>query len=251
MDLFETTFLYAGILLFAAAYPLAQSFEKRIRYVQQWKHLLPAILVMCLIFIPWDIWFAAERVWWFNDNYLTGYRIFGLPVEEWLFFLIVPFACIFIYEVLGYFVKKDIFKPIARTTFSVLALLFFFSALYFYQQLYTVITFLSTAVALAFAAYFNPKWSGRFLFMYLVSLIPFLLVNGALTGNFTSEAVVNYNAAEHIGWRITTIPIEDSVYNLLMLLIVVAVYEARKNATSNSMLNTEIRTNGRVSKAMN
>ena len=69
---------------------------------------------------------------------------------------------------------------------------------------------------------------GRFLFAYLISWLPFLLINGALTGNFTKYPVVNYNATEIIGFRLTTIPIEDSMYNLLMLLIVVSVYEKNK-----------------------
>ena len=228
MDFLESPYLYAGLLIFAAAYPLAQSFERRIRFAKQWKHLFPAIIAMSLLFIPWDIWFTAEGIWWFNDRYLTGFRAFGLPVEEWIFFVIVPFACVFIYEVLIYFVQNDFLKPIARPAFFVLAVLFAFVALYHHERLYPFVTFLATSIALIITAYFNPAWRGRFLFMYLVSWIPFLLVNGALTGNFTQEAVVNYNAAEHIGWRITTIPVEDSVYNLLMLLIVVAVYEWRR-----------------------
>ena len=64
--------------------------------------------------------------------------------------------------------------------------------------------------------------------MYVVSWLPFLLINGALTGSFTENPVVNYNSNEITNIRIFTIPIEDSIYNLLMLLIVVFVYEKRK-----------------------
>ena len=60
---------------------------------------------------------------------------------------------------------------------------------------------------------------------YLVTLIPFLLVNGILTGSFIGSPVVNYNDAEIIGFRILTIPIEDFVYNLLMFLLVIYIYE--------------------------
>jgi lycopene cyclase domain-containing protein len=61
--------------------------------------------------------------------------------------------------------------------------------------------------------------------MYLVSFLPFLLINGVLTGSFIKSPIVNYNSNEIIGFRIFTIPIEDSVYNLLMLLIVVSLFE--------------------------
>ena len=58
-----------------------------------------------------------------------------------------------------------------------------------------------------------------------MSLIPFLLINGFLTGSFTQEPVVIYNPDEILGIRILNIPVEDSIYNMLMLLIVVFFYE--------------------------
>ncbi len=227
MSFLESKYLYFGLLLFSIAYPLAQSFEWRIRYYSKWKRLFPAIVVMTLIFIPWDIWFANIGVWWFNNDYITGIKLFNLPIEEWLFFFIVPFACIFIYEVLIYYIKKDFLFKIARPLFIVSAILLAIGAIIYHKQLYPFVTFSLTSVALFITAYFNPIWKGRFLMMYLASWIPFLFVNGALTGNFTKSATVNYNPDEIIGFRITTIPVEDSIYNLLMLLIVVAVYERK------------------------
>jgi lycopene cyclase domain-containing protein len=104
-------------------------------------------------------------------------------------------------------------------------------AIYFNDRIYPLVTFSLTSVACFWLAYKNPSWSGRFLLMYLVSWLPFLLVNGVLTGNFTELPIVNYNPEHHIGTRITTIPVEDSVYSLLMLMIVVAIYEWRLKKT--------------------
>jgi lycopene cyclase domain-containing protein len=227
LSFLETKYLYAILLLFSTAYPLAQSFEWRIKYYTKWKRLLPAILIMCAIFIPWDVWFTAKGVWWFNDKYISGIKLFHLPIEEWLFFIIVPFACMFIYEVLNYYIKKDIFGKVARPFFAALAIILLVVGLINNDKLYPFVTFTLTAIGLVILVYKNPVWKGRFLLMYLVSWIPFLLVNGALTGNFTEEATVNYNPFEFLGIRITTIPIEDSIYNLLMLLIVMSVYERR------------------------
>ena len=59
---------------------------------------------------------------------------------------------------------------------------------------------------------------------YLVSLVPFFLVNGVLT----ALPVVRYNDAENVGLRMGTIPVEDSIYLLLLLLLNVNLYEYLK-----------------------
>ena len=60
-----------------------------------------------------------------------------------------------------------------------------------------------------------------------MSLIPFLIINGFLTGSFSETPIVNYNPNQIIGLRIFNIPIEDTMYSLLMLLIVIAIYEKK------------------------
>lgn len=74
----------------------------------------------------------------------------------------------------------------------------------------------------------GASYLGRFLIAYGFMLIPFFIVNGALTGAFTPESVVWwYNDAENFGVRLVTIPVEDSLYLLLMMIIVIDIYEAR------------------------
>ena len=106
----------------------------------------------------------------------------------------------------------------------------FFSVLYS-DKLYTLVCFSLTSLSLFILSLYNPNWIGSFFRTYLVSLIPFLLINGFLTGSFTENPIVSYNANHIIGIRIINIPIEDSMYCLLMLLIVIATYE--KKLTSN------------------
>jgi lycopene cyclase domain-containing protein len=68
--------------------------------------------------------------------------------------------------------------------------------------------------------------------MYAVSLIPFLLINGLLTGSFTNQAAVIYNEAEIIGLRILNIPVEDTIYSFEILLTTVWCYEYFKKKFS-------------------
>jgi lycopene cyclase domain-containing protein len=59
---------------------------------------------------------------------------------------------------------------------------------------------------------------------FLVCLLPFLIVNGLLTGAATTLPVVWYNPAEFSGWRIITIPVEDLFYNFDLLVGFVAFF---------------------------
>jgi lycopene cyclase domain-containing protein len=61
---------------------------------------------------------------------------------------------------------------------------------------------------------------------YLISILPFLIVNGILTGMFTPSPIVWYNESHIIGWRIVTIPIEDLFYCFSMLLPVIWIHES-------------------------
>lgn len=221
----ETKYLYLILMLFSMAYPLAQSFERRLKFYKSWPGLFLGIFLMALLFIPWDIYFTKTGVWWFNDAYITGLKIAALPIEEWLFFLIVPLACVFIHEVQKYFIPKGLPVLFAQRFSVLLGSLLIVLALLNSTKAYTSLTFSLAGIGLIALAGFKPAWIGRFYITYFICWLPFLLVNGFLTGNFTKSPVVNYNPDEFLGMRITTIPLEDSLYNLLMLLIVISVFE--------------------------
>ena len=219
-------YLYLFVNLFAISYPLAQSFEWRLKLYQNWKALFPAIAGMALFFISWDMLFTSWGVWGFNPRYLSGIELGNLPLGEWLFFLTVPYACVFIYEVLNYFVPKDIFGSVARPIGLGLAVVLLVIGLLTTDQLYTSVTFILTSALLFFVVLIvKPKWLGRFFLAYLVVQIPFTLVNGVLTGSWIPEQIVWYNDAENFGFRLGTIPVEDTVYNMLMLLLTITIYE--------------------------
>ena len=180
---------------------------------------------MGALFIPWDVWFTAEGVWGFNERYLVGVGLFGLPLEEWLFFLLIPYACGFLYEVMRYFVRRDVLGKVARPFSLALVVVLLVVGFVHLDRLYTSVTFLLTAAFLGWHVWRRTAWLGRFYVGYAVSLIPFLLVNGVLTGWLLPEPIVWYNNAENLGIRINTVPLDDSVYLLLMLLMVVTGYE--------------------------
>lgn len=66
----------------------------------------------------------------------------------------------------------------------------------------------------------------RFYLVYLILMIPFLIVNGLLTGTALAAPIVWYNPGEIIGPRILTIPLEDIFYGMGLVLINVWIYQA-------------------------
>jgi len=176
-------------------------------------------------FLLWDEWFTRMHVWSFNPQYITGVYLGHLPLEEWMFFFFIPYACMFIYENLRVYFGRHIAKiPLFffKTTAALLVATFVTLAIVYRDHIYTFITFTGCAVMLSFfLAVFRMRYFPLFFCMWLVHLIPLFVVNGVLTG----LPVVTYNDAENMGIRIGTVPLEDSFYSMLLLLINVSVYE--------------------------
>lgn len=215
-------YTYLLLNLITISFPLIRSFEKKIYFVGKWRYLFPAITITGSFFIIWDHYFTTLNIWSFNPSYIIGWYFFSLPLEELLFFLSVPFACVFIYEVVNYFLKDDPLKKISNYLVWALAAIFLAIALYNVGRFYTLITFsLSSFFLVLHWFVFKTEIFGKFFITYLIHLLPFFLVNGVLT----YLPVVIYNDEENLGIRLFTIPIEDSVYSMLLLLINISIYE--------------------------
>ena len=218
--------LYFWILLGTISGPFLLSFDKKVHFYTGWKHLFPAMLVVAIAFIVWDEFFTQWGIWGFTDEYLQGIYLGNLPLEECLFFLLVPYACVFIYEVLrAYFptVTLRAFSHYFAIVFTVAGLTL--GAVYSEQAYTASACLISALLTIGIYFVFKVKWYGNFVFAFLVAIIPFLIVNGILTGGFTPEPVVWYNSDHNMGLRIFTIPAEDLFYNYCMLLPVVGIYE--------------------------
>lgn len=161
------------------------------------------------------------NVWQFNPAYVLGINVWGLPIEEWLFFLTIPYSCLFIYESLNFLIKKDHLLRFSKNFSIVLIVILSITALLNTDKSYTWIKLSLAALMLVFVVLKKFPFMGKFYRAYLVSLIPFLIVNGILT----SLPVVIYNDAENLGIRIFTIPVEDTMYSLLLLLMNVVLFE--------------------------
>jgi lycopene cyclase domain-containing protein len=213
-------------MLFTVTGPLLFSFERRLQYYKKWKFLVIPFIVTAAYFIVWDAIFTARGIWSFNEKYILGYKILLLPVEEWMFFFCVPFSCIFIYEAAKFYLQKNIPANYALVINGTILIIITIIALLNLHKTYTAYNFISAAVLLSFIQFIlKPAWLGRFYVGYFLSLIPFFIVNGILT----CLPVATYNNSENLGIRIFTIPVEDTIYCLLLLMMNIAMYEGIKN----------------------
>lgn len=212
-------YTYLAINFFTVIICFLFSFHPKIKFHKHFKAFLMASCTVALVFIVWDIWFTDMGVWWFNDRYLVGKRLFGLPIEELMFFVCIPFSCVFTYFCLDKFFKLDWKESIEKIFVIVSIIILLCLAVYFENKIYPFFTFLTTAISL-FVLYFilKARWIGKASFIYLILMPGFLAVNGILTGTGLDSPIVNYNPERIIGLRIFTIPVEDTVYGYEMIL---------------------------------
>lgn len=218
--------LYAWLMLVSFAGPFLLSFDKKVAFYRWWPRLFVGIGLNLLLFVLWDSWFTKTGVWSFNPAYVWPYKLLELPLEEWSFFIVVPYASIFIYACLKAYTKDTWWQKYTQF-FNYTFILWCILMLAIYpSKTYTTVNFALALIVLLIQQFFvKGKYMGYFWMAYFTHLIPFFIVNGILTGAITPNPVVIYNASEIIGLRLYTIPLEDTIYALTCLLLPITVLE--------------------------
>ena len=209
--------LYLFTLLGSVFIPAAYSIFIR-NYIPNWTYFTISTSVMAFIFLVWDAIFTAYGVWGFNEAYCADLFILKMPIEEWLFFFIIPFCSLFIHFVftatvptvkLGTKVTKGISLVLIGVTLLALVMNF--------QKAYTSVNAIGLLIVLTLGSLYHLQLLRRFYLSFLIILIPFFVVNGILTGAITTDPVVWYDNTENLGVRLGTIPVEDIGYAFTML----------------------------------
>lgn len=228
--------LYLILNLGTISIPFLFSFHPKIMFYKKWKALSKSLIISGAFMLVWDILYTYLGVWGFNTHYTTGYFILNLPLEEWLFFVCIPYACVFTYACVENVIDPQIFQR-KSNIYTILLLIFFFTLFIFnITRLYTGLVTIYSFLLLAITAHFRLVNLTRFYISFLALLLPFLLVNGILTGSFIPNSVVWYNDLENLGVRIFTIPADDFIYAFFMILLNIVLFEhflSRESRQSN------------------
>lgn len=213
-------YLLFDLLILAG--PLALSLMPRHDFLGRAKSLAFATLVVAVPFIAWDAAVAGSH-WWFDDRYIVGLELFGLPVEEVLFFLVVPYACAFSWETLIGGAKGRASLPLALYLLPALSLAVGVVILVGGGPAYTGLTLLALGLTGALDHMLGTgllRMPRAWAYAGLV-----LAFTGVFNTYLTARPVVHYGEAHQLGLRVGTIPIEDFGFGLALCAATAVVYQ--------------------------
>lgn len=227
--------LYLVIVLLVIAGPFAMSFEKNLKLYKRWRYLIPAILITMLIYGTWDIIFTHMGCWVFNPMHNSGIYFFKLPLEEYLFFISIPYACTFSYYAVKFHFPR--WKVGSKAT-SIIGFVLIIGSICIsmtnMERTYTFVNFLVLAVVLLLVYKSNRDLFQRYLAIFPILMIPFFIVNGILTGSGIEQEVFSYDPDQILGVYLFTMPLEDLFYACSLLLLVIYITELLEHKYKNS-----------------
>jgi len=208
--------------LLVAAGPLALSFEPKVRYLRRWPAALLSAALMLLPYALWDT-LVTGRHWWFNPRYTAGTFIGPLPAGEWLFFITVPFAALFVWEVLRFYRPHRHAAAERRPPHWLWPALPLAGLMLWLGKEYTALVIAVFAVT----AWADLRLGGRVLAR--ANVLPYAALLAGLmlifNGYLTARPVVLYDPAYQLDWLIGTIPVEDFLYGYSLLLGCTSLFE--------------------------
>ncbi len=228
-------YYYLLIDLACISVPFIASFYPKHPFHKEWKYFFPANVIVAVFFLVWDEIFTEKGVWGFNPDYLTGVYVGSLPIEEVLFFICIPYACVFTFFALEFLMKKNISQVWDIIPRSIITLICIWFIVQGFDLLYTFWTGVFCYVFLLICRLSGYKSPLSYL-SYLLIYPFFLISNGILTGTGLASPIVWYNDAENLGIRMGTIPVEDSVYGFLLIFMNIYFYALlrKRKATRNT-----------------
>jgi lycopene cyclase domain-containing protein len=98
LDRFQYLLLMAGCLLIT----LPLEFVMGARVYRRARGLVLALVPVVIIFSIWDVAGILRQHWSYNPRFVSGWQLgFGMPVEELVFFVVVPICGLLTYGAVG------------------------------------------------------------------------------------------------------------------------------------------------------
>ena len=97
---------YLAYLLFAFLGTFSLILFFRIHLSKKIKPILLSLICTAIVFSTWDILAVTQKHWSFGWEHTLGIHIITLPLEEIIFFIVIPFFGIVIWEIIQKKEKK-------------------------------------------------------------------------------------------------------------------------------------------------
>lgn len=92
-------FGYVAMLTFTVFGSFWLEIALKVRVLKRIKRVLMSVIPVAILFLAWDAYAVASGHWKFDPEQVVGiYGPFEIPLEEYLFFIIVPMAAIMTIE---------------------------------------------------------------------------------------------------------------------------------------------------------
>ena len=89
---------YSYVLIFISICAIGVNFGFKLRFSKKLKLFLLADALILVIYLIWDFWAVSKGSWFFDPDQILGVMLLGkLPIEEVLFFIIVPLMTVLTY----------------------------------------------------------------------------------------------------------------------------------------------------------
>lgn len=212
-------YAYLALEIFAILVPLIYSYDRKLQFYVKIKSVVVSLFVVGTFYSLGDILFTKYGIWGFNPRYHSSIVLFKLPLEEWLFFFVIPYASLFLHDTLVYLFPNIQLSNWQTKTVSAIVVVILGAVVFLNtDKVYTAIYGSVAIFAIFLASIDSSQLLNRFYLTFMVILVPFFLVNSVLTGSFIPEEVIWYNNLENLGIRIFTVPVEDISYAFSLVL---------------------------------
>lgn len=212
---------YAAFNLFVVGGPLVGTLIWAREFWTRWRALLGVFALVSLPWIALDIASHASGWWSYNAQFISGIRLFELPIEEVLFFATVPFACLVVWHVVNRFSHAAVPVWLPRVVLAGVVVVSIALAAAATGAMRTLVDASITAF-IAGILWRTPLIRRRsWLYWNGIILVLFIIFDTILT----ALPVVTYNASAMTGLFIGTVPVEDFLYNFSLLNMALLVFE--------------------------
>ncbi len=211
-------YLIFDLLIFISPF-IAKYFFVKLNFPDL-KRTIISTIITASIFTIWDN-LVVGYFWEFNPQYITGIYLLRLPLEEWVFFLVVPYACLFIWQNLENRFNDSSLPDYYQRTLIILLLLL---SVWFFidKKLYTSsdLFIFSIVIWLDMLLQTNLIFTIKGLLFTIITLILTFVFNYYLT----ARPVVLYAPEMKTNINFISIPVEDFIFGLSLMYLEVIIY---------------------------